>query len=61
MAGHDFGAKASERQSAPVVAGADAFYLLEMLKTGKTSQLQQIREVPSEECECRTQAVVKSC
>lgn len=32
MAGHDRGAKATERQSAPVVAGADAFYLLQIFK-----------------------------
>lgn len=61
MAGHDCGAKATERQSAPVVAGADAFYLLQIWKMGKTGQLQRFREVPGEECECGTQAFVKSC
>lgn len=39
MAGHDFGAKASERQGAPVVAGADASYLLEIWKMGETRQV----------------------
>lgn len=35
MAGDDCGAKATERQSAPVVAGADAFYLLQIWENGE--------------------------